>query len=181
MGCLALAAACGESKKTGSGESGGGTAAATEGKPGASATADGTSPGAIDPCAMFSADEAQALLGAPVNPPMRQEPVPGTIVSCSYAEKDGPAVIQVVLKSSSRTGTIETELAETEKAMGQKLVTQKTTVGGVEATWVEGQDLLHAAKGGWNVTTSTSKKGDKLGISKALMEKVLPRLPPGSP
>ena len=37
--------------------------------------------------------------------------------------------------------------------------------------------MLYADKNGWIVSTNTSKKGDRLAMSKPLMEKMFTRLP----
>ena len=162
-------------------------------------------PEEVDPCAVFPKEDAEALMGGPVDPAVSQNHSEGSILSCSYplavkvdpkADKkkkdkkdkkgvrqpgvdDAVPVLTYTAQAAKRTRTNgAAEAVERMKASGATITTEATDVGGTPAIWVKEAGMLFTDKNGWIVNTSATTPGDRLAMSKALMEKILPRLQP---
>ena len=153
----------------------------------------------VEPCSLFPKEDAEAILGTPVDNPVSQSHSEGAILSCSYPEaakapdpkaakkeKKGVRqpgvdaavpVVTYMAQSAKRVGTANAAAAVKLLPGIDPTAAETVDVGGVSAIWVKGPDMLYADKNGWIVSTNTSKKGDRLAMSKALMEKMFTRLP----
>ena len=89
---LFVLAACGSD---GDGYGNGGSPTATEPVATASAPTDGAPSIEIDPCALVTADQAEAVLGAPVGPTQPSEIPP--IVSCTYQTNSELLYVQLIV------------------------------------------------------------------------------------
>jgi hypothetical protein len=162
-----------------------------------------TRPEDVNPCAFFTKEDAEALLGGPVDPPVAQNHSAGAILSCSYAEAQKPEakaaakkskqkerlrqpgvdptvpVLSFTAQAAKRTHTNgAAEAIQRMQTIGAAITPEATEVAGGPATWLKGPDMLFADRNGWIVNTSTTKKGDRQALSRGLMERILPRLPP---
>jgi hypothetical protein len=162
-------------------------------------------PEEVDPCAVFPKEDAEALMGGPVDPPVSQNHSEGSILSCSYAQavkvdpkadkkkkekkdkkgvrqpgvEDAVPVLTYTAQAAKRTRTKDAaEAVQRMQSSGATITTEATDVGGSPAIWVKEASMLFTDKNGWIVNTSSTIKGDRLAASKALMEKILPRLQP---